>query len=135
MGDEYDLAIESIERIIFSMNDAVKEMWSTGYTGMMVSVGRVFAGEAGKKSLATDIPSILNEVSEIFPGMEFEVKDNKIVVTRCIIRELAGKGVTEIGGPLCMFMKGYLMKMLELVEGRRIKLDISMGEQCEITMR
>jgi predicted hydrocarbon binding protein len=133
--DEYDYAIESVEKIILSMDSAVKEMWSAGYTGMMVSVGRVFAGEESKKSLAEDIPSVLKEISEIFPGMEYEFEDGKIIVKKCIVRDLANKGVTEMGGPLCMFMKGFLMKMIETVEGTQRKLDIKMGELCEITLR
>jgi hypothetical protein len=34
-----------------------------------------------------------------------------------------------------MFMKGFLMKMIETVEGTQRKLDIKMGELCEITLR
>lgn len=136
MENDYDLAIESIEKIIFSMGEAVKEMWSGTYAGMMVSVGRVFATEAGKKSLATDIPSAMKEISTNIPNTEFEVQDDKIIVKKCIIRDLAKKGVTEMGGPLCMFMKGYIMKMLEIVNNEKVNIDVKIGDQqCEITIR
>ena len=134
MGNEYDLAIESIEKIISSMNDAVKEMWSAGYSGMMVSVGRVFANEATKKSLAEDIPSVLKEISANIPGMEFEYEEGKIIVKKCIVRELAKNGVTELNGPLCAFMKGYIMKMIENVVQDKVKLNVNIADTCEITL-
>ncbi len=133
MYDEYDTAIESLEKIIQSMNKAIKEMWSAGCIGMMTSVGKVFANEAIKKSLAEDIPSILNDISLNIPGMEFEYDSQKIIVKKCIVRELAEKGVIELNGPLCAFMKGYITRMLENVNAKLLNVKIS--DICEITLR
>jgi len=133
MHNEYDTAIEALEKIIQSMNEAIKEMWSAGYIGMMTSIGKISANEAIKKSLAEDIPSLLNDISLNIPGMEFEYDSQKIVVKKCIVRELAEKGVIELNGLLCAFMKGYMSRMLENVNAKLLNVKIS--DICEITLR
>jgi len=110
---EYEKALQSLETIIASMDSAIKEFWKN-YTGMMVSVGRVFGGEAVKRSLAEDVKQLLKEIEEIMP-MEFEMSGDVIKVKRCVVKDLMEKGVLKEDNTICPFIKGFISKMFESI--------------------
>ena len=111
--NEYNLFMNSLETIIKSMDLAIMEFWKN-YTGMMTSVGRFFGNSAVKRSLAEDVESLLKEIAENVP-IEFEVKDDKIYVKKCVVRDLIEKGVLGKDNTICPFMKGFISKMFESI--------------------
>jgi predicted hydrocarbon binding protein len=111
--DEYAIFVNSLETIIKSMDLAIMEFWKN-YTGMMVSVGRVFGNSAVKRSLADDVESLLKEVAENIP-LEFEIGGDKIYVKKCVVRDLIEKGVLGKDNTICPFMKGFISKMFESI--------------------
>ena len=121
---EYKKALQSLEVIIASMDLAIKEFWKN-YTGMMVSVGRVFGGEAIKRCLAEDIEQLLKEIEEVMP-MEFELNGDKIRVKRCVVKDLIDEGILKDDNTICPFIKGFISKMFESIGVKAI------CSECEI---
>ena len=111
--NEYGLFMNSLETIIKSMDLAIMEFWKN-YTGMMTSVGRFFGNSAVKRCLAEDVESLLKEIAENVP-LEFEIKDDKIYVKKCVVRDLIEKGVLGKDNTICPFMKGFISKMFESI--------------------
>jgi len=134
--DKYDKTLVSLEKIMWAMDDAVKVLWPGMYTGMMTSVGRVFANELLKKSLSANLPELLEEISFSTHGiLSFEIGDDSTVyVRKCVVRDLIDKNVVDETTPLCFFIKGFLSKMFE---GIGVKLsDVKFGRDvCTLHVR
>ncbi|WP_456327517.1 hypothetical protein [Archaeoglobus sp.] len=122
-----DTTLKSFEDIILAMDSAIKEFWKT-YEGMMVSVGRVFGNEAIKRCLSEDIDGLLKELEDITP-MKFKRENNKIIVEKCVVRELIEKGVIDKNNTLCPFLKGFISKVFESIGMKAV------CENCEVIVK
>ncbi len=121
---EYEQAIQSLETIISSMDSAIKDFWKN-YSGMMVSVGRVFGGDAVKRFLAEDVRSLIKEIEAVMP-MEFEIGENVIRVKECVVKDLMERGVLKQDNTICPFIRGFISKVFESVGVKAICKD------CEV---
>jgi predicted hydrocarbon binding protein len=121
---DVNVVLKSFEDIIFAMDSAIKEFWKT-YSGMMVSVGRVFGNEAVKRCLSEDVEGLLKELEDLIP-MKFKVEGDRIVVERCIVRDLMEKGIIDKDNTMCPFLKGFISKVFESIGIKAV------CENCEV---
>ncbi|WP_457549312.1 hypothetical protein [Archaeoglobus sp.] len=119
-----DVILKSFEDIILAMDSAIKEFWRT-YGGMMVSVGRVFGSEVIKRCLSEDVEGLLKELEELIP-MKFKIENDKIVVEKCVVRDLMEKGVIDRNNTMCPFLKGFISKVFESIGIKAV------CENCEV---
>jgi len=123
---KYEFVLKSLENIIIAMDSAIKEYWKN-YSGMMISVGRVFGSDATKRCLAEDVEGILKEIEETIP-IRFKVVNGKIVVERCVVRDLVDGGVLNKDNTLCPFIRGFISKMFESIGVK------ATCENCEVKL-
>ncbi len=124
---EYESILKSLNDIILAMDSAIKEFWKN-YTGMMVSTGRVFGNEAVKRCLSEDVEGLLKELEDLIP-MKFKVENNKIIVEKCVVRDLMESGVLEKDNTLCPFIKGFISKVFESIGVKVV------CENCEVKLQ